>query len=504
VRRRVPASAEVCLLLEGTYPYVAGGVSSWVHDILRSFPWRHFSLFHIGPRKGAYTQRRFEIPDNVTGLHEVYCFQDHAWQQPVRMNRSRRFGQGRHSTRMLRALYRMHTSDVVDDELVADLAAADLSLREFCHGEAAFDLTCDLYHTLAPDVPFVEFFWQCRAMHTPLLGLLSSPIPDSAVYHAVSAGYAGLLGAVASSRTGRPLILTEHGLYARERELEIRRASWIEDQVAGAVRWSGGVRRSALRGFWSRFFYRLSRIAYHQAASIVTLSEVNRNKQLADGASGDKSVVVPNGVNLEDWAVNREDRPRAGTQEPMRVGFVGRVVPIKDVVTFVKGCHLALSRAPLEVWIIGPHDEDPNYAQECKDLVKTLGCEHVIKFLGPQSTREMYPLLDVLVLTSLSEGQPLVILEGQAAGLPVIATDVGACRELLYGRDAQDAELGPSGIITRVANPQDTADALVQMARDYQARVEMGERGRLRVANLYQLKDVVASYDALYEAMVSS
>ena len=65
--------------------------------------------------------------------------------------------------------------------------------------------------------------------------------------------------------------------------------------------------------------------------------------------------------------------------------------------------------------------------------------------------------LDVVVLTSLSEGQPLVILEAYAAGLPVVATYVGACRELIEGGDEADRALGPSGIVTRVANPAETA-----------------------------------------------
>jgi glycosyltransferase involved in cell wall biosynthesis len=179
------------------------------------------------------------------------------------------------------------------------------------------------------------------------------------------------------------------------------------------------------------------------------------------------------------------------------------VVPIKDVVTLIKACHLALQRTRLELWIIGPEGEDPKYAQGCRQLVTNLGREDHIRFLGPQSTREMYPQLDVLVLTSLSEGQPLVILEGQAAGLPVVSTDVGACRELLEGRDATDASLGPSGIVTRVANPDDTAEALVRLAREPRLRLTMGMRGKERVSRFYQLRDVVARYDALYERMVA-
>ena len=72
------------------------------------------------------------------------------------------------------------------------------------------------------------------------------------------------------------------------------RATWIKDldhrQALGCPR------PSPLRRFWSHYFRMLSRIAYHQASRLVTLSDANRRKQLADGADPAKIVVVPNGV----------------------------------------------------------------------------------------------------------------------------------------------------------------------------------------------------------------
>ena len=81
------------------------------------------------------------------------------------------------------------------------------------------------------------------------------------------------------------------------------------------------------------------------------------------------------------------------------------------------------------------------------------------------------------MLTSFSEGQPLVILEAYACGLPVIATDVGACREMIEGRTEEDRGIGPSGIVTRVATPQETAAALVRLARDVRAAAAHGRGG---------------------------
>lgn len=496
---------DVTLLLEGTYPYVAGGVSTWVHQILNAYPDRRFSLLHISPAPGAYEKQAFTMPSNVVALQEVHC----RGHEPIG-----RRGQARPTplpprkapSRLLRAIGRMHTSDQVDDELIADLAAGDLSMSELLHGDATFELLRrELYPSLGEGAPFIDFFWHFRAMHVPMLRLLAGGCPDADVYHAVSTGYAGLVGAVASYKTGRPLLVTEHGLYAREREMELSRATWIKD---GDHR-GPSARPSPLRRFWSNYFRMLSRIAYHQAARLITLSEANKAKQLADGADPAKIEVVPNGVRFAD----KPDKPATAVAPPafadepkvpgrMRVGFVGRVVPIKDVITLIRAVGLAREQVDLEVWIIGPQDEDAAYAARCRALCSSLGLDEVIKFVGPQPVSLLYPKLDVVLLTSLSEGQPLVILEAYACGVPVIATDVGACRELIEGGGDADRRLGPSGICTRVANPASTAAALCALAKHPEMRAAMGRAALARVTARYQLQQVVARYDNLYAQMV--
>jgi glycosyltransferase involved in cell wall biosynthesis len=487
---------DVTLILEGTYPYVAGGVSSWVHQLLHAYPERTFSLLHIGPQPGAYEEPLYELPDNVLSLEEIHC----RGQERVHRRWSQRTVETRRAgerSRVLAAIRRLHIEDRVDDELLDDLAAGDLSIAEFLHGDAVFDLLRgELYELLSPEFPFMDFFWHFRAMHIPLLRLLEARCPEASVYHAVSTGYAGLVGAIASWRQRRPLVITEHGIYAREREIELSRATWIRDRIGIP----GAATPSPLRRFWSHYFKMLSRIAYHRATRLITLSESNRNHQLADGADLLKTAVVPNGVHHELFP--RSSRASSsGDPGPMRVGFVGRVVPIKDVITLIRACSLALDQVDLEVWIIGPEDEDRTYARRCRSLVEMMGIEDHIRFLGPQPMADMYPQLDVVLLTSISEGQPLVILEAYAAGVPVVATDVGACRELIEGCVGGDAAIGPSGIVTRVANPTETAAALVFLAKNRDVREAMGRSGHQRVTARYRQQQVEEQYDSLYTSM---
>jgi len=493
------STADVALLLEGTYPYVAGGVSSWVDQVLAAHADRRFALLHIGPYPGAYRAQLYTLPKNVIGMTEIYCRGGDTGAAPRRRPPAAPSRKARRSEpRVLQALRRLHLDHQVDDQLLADLAAGDFQVSDLLHSSAGFELCRELYATLAPGSPFMDFFWHFRAMHVPLLRVLAAPCPRAALLHAVSTGYAGLVGSMNSVRTGVPLMLTEHGLYARERELELARAAWIDDR-GGPM---GTLRASPLRRFWSHYFRMLSRIAYRSASRIITLSEDNRAKQLVDGADAHKCAVVPNGVKREATVRTEVDIGSALPRSRMRIGFVGRVVPIKDVITLIRAIGLARREVDLEAWIVGPEDEDSSYATRCRSTVTSLGLDDCIEFLGPKRVSDIYPQLDVLVLTSFSEGQPLVILEAFAHGLPVVATDVGACRELIEGADA-DRRLGRAGIVTRVASPTDTAKALVELARRPALRKAMGAVGAARVATCYQLEQVVESYGSLYTCLVS-
>ena len=69
---RLKPSPDICLLLEGTYPYVSGGVSTWVHQIITALPDLTFCVFFIGSEKADYTKFKYEPPANVLSVEEIY------------------------------------------------------------------------------------------------------------------------------------------------------------------------------------------------------------------------------------------------------------------------------------------------------------------------------------------------------------------------------------------------------------------------------------------------
>jgi glycosyltransferase involved in cell wall biosynthesis len=193
------------------------------------------------------------------------------------------------------------------------------------------------------------------------------------------------------------------------------------------------------------------------------------------------------------------------TQRPARtppvMALIGRVVPIKDIMTYIRSMRTVVNRVPeAEAWIIGPEDEDAEYAQECRNLAVGLGLTDKVKFLGFQSLTDVLPQVGVVVLSSISEALPLVLLEGFAAGVPAVATDVGACRQLIYGLDAEDQALGAAGSVVGIADPQALATAVVELLTDQDKWQAASNAGIRRVEKYYNQEQMFGRYRDIYEA----
>jgi len=112
--------------------------------------------------------------------------------------------------------------------------------------------------------------------------------------------------------------------------------------------------------------------------------------------------------------------------------------------------------------------------------------------------------IHVAVLTSLSESQPLVVLEAGAAGVPFVATNVGSCREIIEGRADEIPRLGPGGIITDLVAADQIADAVADLLLDPVRRKTYGEALRERVSRYYTSEQAVGAYQSLYARLIDS
>lgn len=451
--------ADICLILEGTYPYVTGGVSGWAHGLITEQSHLSFHLCAIVPRD-AELSLKYTLPSNVIGLTTIRL-NDLPKGSVVGAPLARRV---HHALREpLAKLTNESPMSLNDLKKVMDVLSgtrAMIGTELLLDHERAWEQLISLYEASFPDHSFLDYFWSYRAIVGGVYSVLLAPLPQADVYHALSTGYAGLMAARAKVETGKPALVTEHGIYTNERRIEVTAADWLEATSSKAL--TIDKPRRDLRDMWIDSINNFSRVCYEACDHIVTLFTGNQKPQLEDGAPPEKMMVIPNGVDIHHYAKLAHRR-----QASPSIALIGRVVPIKDVKTFIRATSLLRQTIPdITAYIIGPTDEDREYYAECLTLVEMLGLERTITFTGQAKVEEYLPNIDVLVLTSISEAQPLVILEAGAAGIPIVATDVGACRELIEGASEDDAALGAGGIITPLASPASTADAIFTLLSD--------------------------------------
>lgn len=483
--------ADICLIAEGSYPFVSGGVSSWMHDMIRDLSDKTFHVVSLMPSARGY-EPKYTLPPNVL-THDIVYLQE----LPQHIGATGARTDEIHE-RLRPLLHGLIDGVPFDQQSLSSLVRVlatyrgVLSQRVLLDDRAAWETLLAAYQQGYTHISFLDFFWTYRVMLSSLASTLIHPLPPARIYHTASTGFAGLMAARAKAETGSPVFITEHGIYTNERRIEIVAAEWLQQNRNGSMT----VEQLSidLRDMWMRFFQRIGQLCYDSCDRIVTLFAANQDAQMADGADRAKMMLIPNGVEVERFA----KLPRALNDAPV-IGLVGRVVPIKDVKGFLQAVHILSRSIPgLQAYIVGPVDEDPEYVNECHDLASYLGLDGIVRFTGLVDMNELFPKLDLVVLTSISEAQPLVLLEAGACGIPLVAPDVGACGEIIRGSVEEHPALGSGGIVTPLANPAATAQAVYALLSDRERYNAASDAIRKRVATYYPKSRQVDAYQQLY------
>jgi glycosyltransferase involved in cell wall biosynthesis len=465
---------KICIIAEGSYPYTVGGVSSWTQMLINSMPEHQFVICAIGAEEKDRGRFKYKLPANVTEVKEVFL--------DAFLRDQGEWGQRYHLEPPLReALKSLLMGEPTDwGEVFAFFISRHKgSISDFLMSKDFYDLLEEVYQQKFPQTPFNDLFWTMRCMLLPLLLMVRIGIPEADLYHSVATGYAGVIGSLGKIIYKKPFIMTEHGIYTREREEEIIKSDWVQSHFKDA---------------WIEFFYNLSRCAYTYADQVITLFNQNKKIEIELGCREEKIRIIPNGIDIRAYQDIKQKDP---TDPFINIGAVLRVVPIKDVKTMILSFALAKEQNPtLKLYIMGPYEEDQVYYEECKKLVESLQVKDIV-FTGNIKVKEYIGIMDILLLTSISEGQPLALLEGMACRKPLITTDVGSCRELLFGIDD---DFGPAGVVLPVMDYEKIGQEILRLSQDEPLRVEMGRNGFNRIASLYTLERFISGYKKIYQA----
>lgn len=337
------------------------------------------------------------------------------------------------------------------------------------------------------------------------------------VTYLLDAGVVGTLAAVASATVRRPLaFLRTLGWSVTRPNLAWKRRAFMVIYFVEALILARGLRKGGFRHLHvhhannanvvallaARYLGRRYSVTAHGsdillerellrekiggASFAVTVSEHNR-RVLDDLGTSTAVHVVPTGVDVERFADEAESPQRT---EPVRLVAVGRLNPVKGFDVLVEACRRLRERGlDFTCTIHGAGDEDTALAEaaEAADVTDRV---HLAGPIAPSRVHEAYREGDIYVLSSRSEGLPVVVMEAMASGLPVVASDVTGVPELVVD--------GETGLLVPPEDPDALADALATLIEDPTRRDRMGEAGVQRVRDGFDADDHLDRLAALF------
>ncbi|MEV4948403.1 GT4 family glycosyltransferase PelF [Streptomyces sp. NPDC053755] len=473
----MPSSGRhVTMLTEGTYPHVHGGVSTWCDQLVRGMPEVDFAVLALtGSGREPVT---WELPPNLyrhTSFPLWGASPGPARGRPPRGREGRRFLQ----------TYERFLLSVLDPDAGCDFGEGLYALAALARsGRLTAALRSErVLRTLmriwtmphlptAAARPTVHDALTATDLLEHALRPLAGRIADGSVAHAVSSGLATLPALAAQHFEGVPFLLTEHGIYLRERYLGYR---------TEAQRWP-------VKALMLGFYRELNSLGYRKADLITPCNQYNRRWEERGGAPSDRIRTVYNGVDPAAF-------PYAGPEpEVPTLSWAGRVDPIKDLETLIRAYAIVRAELPeLRLRLFGPVPAGgEDYRTRLEKLAAELGVTDGVTFEGRVSdVAGAYAAGSVVMLSSISEGFPFSLIEAMSCGRATVSTDVGGVREAV----------GDTGVVVPPREPAVMAAAVTELLRDGERRAELGRRARQRVVDRFTLHRSVDGFRQIYREL---
>jgi glycosyltransferase involved in cell wall biosynthesis len=231
-----------------------------------------------------------------------------------------------------------------------------------------------------------------------------------------------------------------------------------------------------------------NRIALWRSQYIVSVSDDASAIPRLEGARPERVRVIRNGVDIDSHESSRDQ-----AESRMRAVAVSRLTPVKDLHTMLRAARIvADAREEFHLDIVGDGPSRPDLEAFCR----VLGLERHVTFHGAsEDVRRFLTTATVFVQSSLSEGISLTLLEAMAAGLPIVATQIGGTPEVV--------EQGHTGILVAPRDPEALAGAMLTVSNDRGLARSMGRSARRRAETSFSLSRMTAAYEALYEEVLA-
>jgi glycosyltransferase involved in cell wall biosynthesis len=478
----------VLIATEGTYPFYRGGVSTWCDRLTHGLPDIDFKLFAL--TTDPFSPARYPLAPNVL---EVVRAPQWGFTQPAEHHSALTFSsfrRHRKSTssdvieRAFKPLFEQFLSLVFAQSPNTVELGETLVLLHFYFRTHDYQLTMNSATAWSVFVHAARATYENRpaATERPALGevkqafrllyhlltVLHTKVPEVDLVHSSAAAFCGIPCILSKLMRGTPYLLTEHGVYLREQYLNLR--SQVESFF---VRW-----------FLSRLCGAIAKLSYQLADQISPVCAYNARWERKLSADPKRIRVIFNGVDPGKF----RPCPPVSKSRP-RISTVGLIYPLKGQSDLIKATAIVRQEVPeVDVQIYGA-STDADYFARCRRLVADKQLEKNITFAGlTKEPWRVYSDADIVVLPSISEGFPYVVVEAMMCGAAIVASDVGGVREALGG----------TGLLTPSRSPAALARAILFLLLNPAERQRLGALAMARALELFTEERFLRNYHEVY------
>jgi glycosyltransferase involved in cell wall biosynthesis len=482
---------DVLLILEGTYPYNGGGVSTWAHMLCTKVKNADYSLYSINA--DFEIEPKYELSENVKNVVQVPMW------SPLEPREMLGYGKKYHKfverkekndeqairenflpvfERLISNIYSEITDVEALDDTIFDMwrffqkhdykkvMKSRMVWKAFCyhvseHISAEENSEATLYDLT------VGMRWIYR-----FLLPLSIDVPKADISHLTLSGFPVIPALVLKYKYGTPMIVTEHGVFIRERLIAINTSEYS----------------FFLKKMLIKFSECITELVYYKADKILSVNKFNISWEKLYGANPNKIEIIYNGIDHQLFVPAPKPQHLEGIPT---VVAAARIFELKDIITMIRSCGVAKETIPnIKYLVYGDKTAVPEYTAACEALIDELGLRENFILAGYHSSpHSLFCEGDISILTSISEGFPYTVLESMSCGIPVVATDVGGVTEALDES---------CGFICKPKDHVEIGERVVELLLNKGLRQKMGANARRRVTENFTIGKFIREYEDVY------
>jgi glycosyltransferase involved in cell wall biosynthesis len=487
----------VLLILEGTYPFNGGGVSTWAHMLCNDVKNVDYTLYSINAN--FELKSKYKLSENVKNIIQVPLWSPLEPQEMINYGKKyyKFVDRKEHDDNViirqdfLPIFERLIINIYSDARNLEDLDRTVFEMWQFFQKHdykktmksfIVWKSFCNMVSEIIAkekeeNVSLNDLTVGLRWLYRFLIPL-SIDVPKVDISHLTISGFPVIPALVLKYKYGTPMIATEHGVFIRERLLAINTSEYS----------------FFLKKLLIKLSESITELVYYKADLILSVNKFNIIWEKLYGANLNRIDIIYNGIDHQLFVPAPKPKHLEGIPT---VVAAARIFELKDIITMIRSCDVVRKVIPnVKYLVYGDNNAVPEYTKECENLIDELGLRDNFVLAGFHDKPHLiFSEGDISILTSISEGFPYTVLESMSCGVPVVSTDVGGVTEALDDK---------CGFICKPKDHVEIGNRVIELLQNKELRTQMGIYARNKVIDNFTIGKFIKEYELAYDKVFKS